>query len=1004
MLAVIIGALLARRTQAIAVLILSVLATAAAAAAPAYVAAADGALAGYEAARAEPDERVLRIFPMTAVPAAPGEPVLADFRERVARLTPPGFDAVFSARSGGVAAGPGGDVETNLVFREGVCARVEVTGSCPAATGDGQRPEVMIGPHTADHLGVGVGDTLSFQGAPLRVVGVYRPLDPTDVWWLGDEHIRPAAPGEAPVPAVGSPADAIFVAARSGPLEAELESRATADLFVPGDLVRTRPLDEIEAQVTDALTDAPTEGLSASSGIPTLLQRVAAHREQLTAGVALGAGTVVLLSWLVLFAAVGVAVDDRRSEQGLLLLRGVQRRRLWTLAIVESAVPVLVAFPLGCAVAAFTVKVLAAQTLVGAGKIGLGAAALAFAGAAAVGALAAVLLAQLRSLSAPVVDLLRRVPARTRGWRGGIADVLAIAVAAAALVQLHTGGEPSGLALVAPVAGVLAVAVVLSRAAMAVAGAAGAAMLRSGRLGPGLALVHLARQQRIRPLVVLLTVVLAMLVFTASARDVATVAYDDRATVETGAARVVGVDAMSRRHLLEAVRSIDPQGAFAMAVVTARASRPGGAPVVAVDTARLPAVVAPHHSYRMAMSDLTQVLHPEAPAPSVLLRGRTIVLSATADSAPEVFDSASPRVFVTVGSRSGTRRVAVGQLGPGTADYAVPVPECVSGCRLVSIDLAATDVTTELKLRIAEVRHGDGDEVLLTGADLARKDSWRVGWLGSSPDAEPDVGPGLHLTIPESEGNQEVGAVVADAPYPIPAVLTRSVGVPRGYNHPVEGIDGAPILARVAGSVERMPRLGGRGILVDLEYADRAALGGQVGTEEVWLNTQAPGDVLDRLRAQGVAVRYDRTAVAVRDAFHRQGAALALDVNFFAASAVVFVGVAGMVAVAAVERRERVAAMAALRRQGVPRRAVRGGYGWLVLVAVLVGGLAATAAWAVARAGQRVFSVERSPVPVPDWPRLGLLAAVVAPAVVALVVTALLLGLALARAVGRSDR
>lgn len=71
MLAVIWGALTARRAQALAVLLLAVLASAAAAAAPSYVAAAGQALASYELSRASPNELRVRLADPVEFPGCP---------------------------------------------------------------------------------------------------------------------------------------------------------------------------------------------------------------------------------------------------------------------------------------------------------------------------------------------------------------------------------------------------------------------------------------------------------------------------------------------------------------------------------------------------------------------------------------------------------------------------------------------------------------------------------------------------------------------------------------------------------------------------------------------------------------------------------------------------------------------------------------------------------------------------------------------------------------------
>ncbi|MEU8083030.1 FtsX-like permease family protein [Micromonospora sp. NPDC049101] len=1006
MLTVIWGALAARRAHALAVLLLAVLASAAAAAAPSYVAAAGQALARYEMSTAKPNELRVRLAEGAEYPGLPADPSRTVFTSTVQRLTPAGFDVLLGAQSGGVAAGRAGEVTTSLIFRAGVCERVAVTGACPRANSRGQLPEVMVSTHTAARLGVAVGDRFTFAAVPVRVTGIYRPLDVTDAFWLGGEFIRPAAGGTPGTSIPGSAEDAIFTA-EAAPLPDDdvILHRSTADLYVTEKLLDSRSMPELRAEVMRMQRDGNREGFGAGTTVTSLFDRIERQRGQLADGVTLGAGLLVLLCWLVLFVAVGSAAEQRRPEQGLLLLRGVQRRRLWALAIGEHAVPALVAIPLGCLGGVAAATLLAAHTLPARADVTLDANVVAFAAIGAAGALAAVLLAQARMLSAPVVDLLRRVPARVRGWRATIGDVVAVSIAAAAVVQLRTGGSPSGLALVAPVAGALAAAVVLARVAMLAGAAVGAALLARGRTAVGLALVQVARQPRFRPLIALLTVAVAMLAFTAAMNEVASAAYRDRAVVEVGAPRVVEVDAPSRSHLLTAVRKADPEGRYAMAAVVTRTLPDGGTPVLAVDSARLATVAVPHPSYGVSFADIARAIRPAPPGEPVLLRGRllTVVMSATFDA--EAFGGNQVQLAVTVSSANGTRVVAARpDIRPGRDEYVVQVPECVAQCRLVKVEVVTQVLWQDLTVHFEELRSGDdgADTVVLTGTQFADLKRWRSAATTGASEISATGGASPALALQKGEGSPgATGFSVADSPFPLPVYLTGSEGTPLGGAHAYEGVDGSPTTARIAGVADGLPQLGGAGLIADLEYADRLAVSGQSGTKEVWLAATAPADVLDRLRAQGLAIVGERTITGVRQDFDRQAPALALRFNLFAALAGVLIGAAGLIAMAAAEQRSRVAMLVALRRQGLPPRAVRGGYGLPVAVAAVSGGLVTLVIWLLTRSGQRLFGDGRSPVPIPEWPDIGRLLVFVVPTVTLFTLTAVVLGRVVAASVRR---
>ncbi|MHA4951940.1 FtsX-like permease family protein [Micromonospora sp. SD19] len=1008
MLTIIWAALAARRAQAAAVLLLALLASAAAAAAPSYTAAAGQALWRYELSTAQPNERRVRLAEPVEYPGMPGDPTRTVFADRVRQLTPAGFDVVLGAQSGGVAAGRAGRVTSNLTYRAGVCERVAVTGACPRATARGQVPEVMVSTHTAARLGVGVGDQFTFGAVPVRVSGVYQPLDVRDPYWLGEELIRPPAADTATTSIPGSAEDAIF-SAESSPLADDdvILSRSTADLYATERLLDGRSVPDLRETIAVLERDGGREGYGAGSSLPSLLDRVTLQRGQLADGVVLGAGLLVLLCWLVLFVAVGSAADQRRPEQGLLLLRGVQRRRLWVLAIGEHAVPVLVAIPLGCLAGLAAADLLAARTLPAHADVAVDATTIVFAAVAALGALAAVLLAQARMMSAPVVDLLRRVPARVRGWRATIGDVVAVSIAVGAVVQLRSGGSPSGLALVAPIAGALAAGVLLARVAMLAGAAVGAALLARGRTAVGLALVQVARQPRFRPLIALLTVAVAMLAFTVATSEVASAAYLDRSVVEVGAPRVVEVDATSRAHLLTAVRALDPEGRFAMAAVVSGTPAAAGTPLLAVDSERLATVAAPHPSYGASLADIARDIHPPAPGQPVRLRGQQLIMALSADFDAEIFGGHRVRLAITISGRNGTRVVLAREdITPGRKDYDLQVPECAQECRLVKIEIDAPVVSRPLTVQFEELStaggEGEGESVVLTGAQLADLQRWR---LLDTDDTSISTASGtkaaLVLEVAEGPRARPAGVGVLDSPFPLPIYLTRSKGTSLGGSHPYDGVDGTPTNGSVRGLVDRLPRLGASGLIADLEYADRLAVASQNGSEEVWLARSAPTDVLDRLREQGLVVRGDRTITQVRADFDRQGAALALRFNVFAALAGVLIGAAGMVATASAEQRARVATLVALRRQGLPPRAVRGGYGWPVAFAVGSGALVTLVIWLLTRGGQRLFSDGRSPVPIPDWPTVDRLLLFAVPAVVLFALTAVVLGRITAASVRR---
>ncbi len=136
---------------------------------------------------------------------------------------------------------------------------------------------------------------------------------------------------------------------------------------------------------------------------------------------------------------------------------------------------------------------------------------------AVLGGLAAFLLAEWRTLRTPVAELLRGVPARRRGWRTDVVDLLVVAVAGAAAYQAKAQGTGRNLGL-GPLAGglvALAVALLLARLiGLAVAGI-GASALRNGRLRFALGALQVTRRPGMDRVFALLMVAVAVLCTTA---------------------------------------------------------------------------------------------------------------------------------------------------------------------------------------------------------------------------------------------------------------------------------------------------------------------------------------------------------------------------------------------------------------------------------------------------------------------------------------------------------
>ena len=970
MTALVLAMLWARRAQAATLFLLATFATAVAVTAPVYGRAAERSVAVTELAGATPIERTIAVQRTRHV--AEGD---RDF-ERTAptALTFAGFTTVFATELDAYASTPSGDSLPRLVYRDGVCEHLVLrAGRCFAGVG-----EAMVGPATAKRLGVGVGGTFTVQwaqftddgwvakGPPatLTVLGVYEPRDEHEPYWAGQPYFDRRTVERGP----GEP---VLVSRLAMEAVVHPTERQTVDAIAGPEAVTGRPLAAVRDDVRNASRVSMRGGVIVTSRIPDLLDRIEHNQDLVRRVVPIAAVPLVLLSWLVIFLAVAYGVQERRHETGLIALRGVSRPYRWWLGVGESLVPILIGAPVGYLLGHLVAALVVHRALPAPGPVRVSSAPLAYATLALAGALVAGLLAARRELAARVVDLLRKVPLRGARWRGAVVDTMVIALAVVAALQLRLGGgELAGVGMLVPGLAVLGLGLVAARAVVPVAERLGVRALRRGRLAPALAALHLSRRPGGARLLSLLVVTVALLGFAAASASVATHARADRAMVEVGATRVLAVHALSGRHLLSAVRAVDPAGRFAMAVVAIPPTLPGETPTLAVDATRLPAVALwPATLGPLTAARAAELLHPPSPAP-YLVHGRELAVEA---SAAGMDPRQQLHLVADLRPQDGgdAAQVDLGELAPGRHTYIGAVSGCSGGCRLGGLTLvnksSRYDPAFSVRLTLHEVREPGG--VVVPAAELARPGAWRAPAETGTAMSVPTVTPGpdgLLADIERGSGGTDARILPADAPYPLPIV---EVGEPSGFR---SGFDGRRHqVTRVADALA-LPRVGEAGALVDFEYAERTTGDDLHSTPayEVWLGRDAPADVVARLGERDVTLIGERSLTGERRRLDSQGPAVALLFHLVAAAAAVVLAVGALWLVAAVDRRRRADELRALRRQGVPRQALaRSGYVALVAAAVLIGLAAAAVAWLVAGDTVPLFADQTRLLPVPRWPR-----------------------------------
>jgi hypothetical protein len=666
------------------------------------------------------------------------------------------------------------------------------------------------------------------------------------------------------------------------------------------------------------------------------------------------------------------------------------------LACAEVVVPVLAGGVAGYLLGHGGVWVFARLTLSGRAGVVVGWPALPYALVALVVALVAGLLALRADLAAPALDLLRRVPARSQRRGGALVRTVAVALAVAAVVQLRSaGGGLSGLSLVAPAMVIVAVALVSAAAFDRFAQWWGRRALRRGRLGVALAALHLGRRRAGSRVLAMLVVAVGLVGFAATASEIGTVARHRQVEANLGADRVLQVRPTSARQLLAAVRTVDPDGRFAMAVMPMR-TRQDDLPVLAVDTTRLATATRwPGGEGALNVDTAMSTIRPRLAEP-VIVRGTGIELTANL-AAPRLFDEDARTgllsIMVNLAPLDGGPPVFVGfqVFQRGTATFQTPVT-CQTGCRL-------TDITVQpqygqpMTVTLMALRQTGPRADLVDASEFTLWQDRQAAEITLEP-----TGKGLAVTADGSHGASDGTVGPADVPDRLPGLVagsSLSSLVLLAPNTPT-GL----VVQRAVG-VRELPRVGATGALVDLEFVTRLGEPGPVQTGEVWLGRDAPGDVADRLRGAGLAILGDRrldTELALsRDRPNAMGLRFLLAVGVLC----LVLGAGGLAVTAGIERRARADELRALRAQGLPRRMVaragRISYLALVLTAGAFGAAAAAGAWLATGERMPLVDVLVPGLATPRWPSTLTLWAWTA-SVAVLVVVAVFSGYALTRA------
>jgi putative ABC transport system permease protein len=970
MISLVIAMIWSRRGQAVTLALLALFAVAAAVASPAYLLAADRAIAAGQIATAGAGERGVVITTVqNDRDDDSGGGTQIDFKDVGATLVNlPGFTYVYSAEFPSIGIERSLQYADRFVFRQDACSHLKmVTGRCPVAAG-----EVIMGVATAKRLGLAAGQSITMgagkytedprhpgyvaDGKPKKLViaGTYRVVAPEEAYW-GTRGYFTAVTG-------------------LGPGEPVFTNAATLDVIDHGDTAKAIDgtagpaaldpdhLDRLRSGLATLNSDSSQLGaaIQITTDMPALLDRIDAGRSAAHLLVPVLAVPLVLLACFSIFLAVGYGTEGRQPELAAVALRGPRWWTRWWLATGENLAAVVAGAVAGCLAGQLLVNAIAAARFPGVGA-DPGWGSLRYAPYATLAALLAAVVAQRRQLLSPVATLLRRNAIPAGGPRALAAEAVVVLLAVVTTVQLViSDGDLAGVSLLAPAFLVLAVAVVAARLLLPVVTRYAVKALNRGNLGVALAAFQLSRRPGAQRLFALLVATVAVAGYSACAIDVAERGREVQAGVGFGADRVLDVDTtVFRSQLLTAVRAADPDGKYAMAVVRLPNVGHNEPPGLAVDTTRL-ARVANWPSGGPSAAQLAARLRPDAPAPPVLI-GQDIAVEATGSGFDDKKDL---RLEVAVSSTTGLgdSLVQLGKLHNGPFRYQQRVAACQKGCRLNGIDIVAGTSLTDLTGQLVVNSLSTADPT----APLADPSHWRMPQYGQIA-ADP-AGLRISLNAPSGlAGGAWVNPV--DAPDPLPAGYSGAAPITGS----ITGAGGGQVKITTVGQLPAVPRLGRHATLVDLEWADRLATdAGRALDPQVWLGPDAPADVIARLSAQGLTIGADSRSGQIQRQLDEQGPALSLWFYVLAGGLSVLLGAGALVLAAAVDRARRVEDLSALRGQGLSRGrvgwATRWTYPILVAIAAVVGLITALIAWLATGWALPLAGIDPPDLPLPTWP------------------------------------
>ena len=888
-----------RRGSAAAILIIAAVGCAAAAIAPTYDAAAKTSIMRDAVGSAAVTQRGFEVREQGRLGGTLG-PLSAAVDRIVASASPgrPLFGSKVEAIEA-TAYFSDENQSSPLVYRSDLCAHLTMLrGRCALST-----DSVMVSESQARVNDWQVTQRITPNGwDSFTISGIYRVPDPTAAYWF--DRVNLYFPAEYPSSIyVDPPVDAIFTSRDTIESASGYHSavQSVAELINQSTL-RTVDLPKLTATVT-ALSNAPDllqAGASVQSGVHATVDQVRSSWHSLSVPVVLITAQTLLLVWLLLFLIVTEAIDARGREVALAKLRGYGRRRVVGVAVSEPAVLLLLAWPLGMALAWGVSRLLVADLLRAGTPTGLTALSWLVALLGIVGGVAAAAVGGRRSVRRPIVEEWRRVGYETtrRGW---VVDSTVLTAAIAALLELRLGGGATpnkSLALLVPGLLGIAVAVIGSRLLPLLCRALFDLTARAGPLAVFLAVRHVARRSTGVRAVTAMAAALALTSFGLASYMTGHANRVLVAEVSNGAPAVMAVDAKAGSNLGAVVGGLDPGGKQAMVVDEYLNPTGSGRVLLGVDPQRFAKIASWRSSFATEpLASVVSTLDPSVPPP-VIVDGDALRVRLNMRSASQPLVLAAD---LSVADQLAPTYVNLGTISPSGAQVASAGALKGCPCRLLDLTVSSpvgpgradpVPVRADIVVTGLDVRKAGIWAPVAAGTDDARRWRTTVGDLRPVPVAATSSGLQWPLAF---LSNQIVLLQPIDRPDPVPVVVGSTGAAPETGNAQLTGLNSRPLAVVVAGKATVIPGAPTGGVLIDRAFAEAAAGGNLTAVQQqVWTTAASANRIRAALVAAGFHVGDITRAAAETRVLQRQGPGLAsiLFLGDSGAAAVLAAGVA----------------------------------------------------------------------------------------------------------------